>query len=59
MKLTLNIPESLSEVTLNQYKQGNSLQKPNPMTGDHAIDAVRYAMMMELENPNRGTYHLY
>ena len=40
-------------------KQGNSLQKPNPMTGDHIIDAARYAMMMELENPNRGTYHLY
>ena len=40
-------------------KQGNTLQKPNPLTGDHAIDAARYVMMMVLENPNRGKYYLY
>ena len=39
-------------------KEGNDLQKP---TGAHpdCIDAARYALMMELENPNRGEYHFY
>ena len=37
----------------------NELQKPNPLTGDHAIDAARYVIMMVLENPNRGKYYLY
>ena len=36
-------------------KEGNNLQKP---TGAHpdCIDAARYALMMQLENPNRGKY---
>ena len=54
-----NLKKELEGYIWMKDKQGNSLQKPNPMTGDHAIDAARYAMMMELENPNRGTYHLY
>ena len=39
-------------------KEGNDLQKP---TGSHpdCIDAARYALMMQLENPNRGEYHFY
>ena len=39
-------------------KEGNELQKP---TGSHpdCIDAARYALMMQLENPNRGEYHIY
>ena len=39
-------------------KEGNDLQKP---TGTHpdCIDAARYALMMQLENPNRGEYHIY
>tara|TARA_R110002012_G_scaffold113730_1_gene259815 strand:+ start:2228 stop:3397 length:1170 start_codon:yes stop_codon:yes gene_type:complete len=39
-------------------KEGNDLQKP---TGTHpdCIDAARYALMMQLENPNRGEYHFY
>ena len=39
-------------------KEGNDLQKP---TGAHpdCIDAARYALMMQLENPNRGEYHIY
>ena len=54
-----NLKKELEGYIWMKDKQGNTLQKPNPMTGDHAIDAARYAMMMELENPNRGTYHLY
>ncbi len=36
-------------------KEGNNLQKP---TGTHpdCIDAARYALMMQLKNPNRGQY---
>ena len=39
-------------------KEGNDLQKP---TGSHpdCIDAARYALMMQLENPYRGEYHIY
>ena len=39
-------------------REGNDLQKP---TGSHpdCIDAARYALMMQLENPNRGEYHFY
>jgi phage terminase large subunit len=39
-------------------KEGNDLQKP---TGAHpdCIDAARYSLMMQLENPNRGQYHFY
>jgi phage terminase large subunit len=54
-----NLKKELEGYIWMKDKQGNSLQKPNPMTGDHAIDAARYAMMMVLENPNRGTYYLY
>ena len=54
-----NLKKELEGYIWMKDKQGNSLQKPNPMTGDHAIDAARYVMMMVLENPNRGTYYLY
>ena len=40
-------------------KAGNKIQKPNPLSGDHAIDAARYALMMQLENPNKGKYFIY
>ena len=54
-----NLKNELEGYVWMKDKQGNSLQKPNPMTGDHAIDSIRYAMMMVLENPNRGEYHLF
>jgi phage terminase large subunit len=38
-------------------KSGNQLQKPQG--ADHCIDAMRYALMMELENPNKGEYFIY
>jgi len=49
---------------LNSYvwatdKNGETIQKPNPLAGDHAIDAARYSLMMQLENPNKGQYHIY
>ena len=38
-------------------KAGNVLQKPQG--ADHAIDAARYSLMMELDNPNKGEYYIY
>jgi len=35
--------------------EGNNLQKPTGLHPD-CIDACRYALMMSLENPNRGRY---
>ena len=54
-----NLKKELEGYVWMKDKQGNTLQKPNPLTGDHAIDAARYVMMMVLENPNRGKYYLY
>ena len=54
-----NLKKELEGYIWMKDKQGNTLQKPNPMNGDHAIDAARYCMMMVLENPNRGEYYLY
>lgn len=42
-----------------QDKQGNTLQKPNPTSGDHSIDAARYILVSTLENPHKGQYHIY
>lgn len=36
-------------------KEGNNIQKPSGTHPD-CIDAARYALMMQLENPNRGRY---
>jgi len=38
-------------------KTGNKLNKP--CGADHAIDAMRYAIMSQLENPNKGNYFIY
>jgi len=54
-----NLKKELEGYVWMKDKQGNTLQKPNPLNGDHAIDAARYVMMMVLENPNRGNYYLY
>jgi len=54
-----NLKKELEGYVWMKDKQGNTLQKPNPLNGDHAIDAARYVMMMVLENPNRGKYYLY
>ena len=42
-----------------QDKQGNTLQKPNPTSGDHCIDAARYILSSILENPHKGEYHIF
>jgi phage terminase large subunit len=54
-----NLIKELGGYIWMQDKQGNTLQKPNPTSGDHAIDAARYILSSILENPNRGEYHIY
>ena len=39
-------------------KQGNKLNKPIDAY-NHAIDAMRYAITSQLENPNKGNYFIY
>tara|TARA_S200002703_G_scaffold37965_1_gene33244 strand:+ start:2097 stop:3272 length:1176 start_codon:yes stop_codon:yes gene_type:complete len=54
-----NLIKELNGYVWSTDKTGNKIQKPNPLSGDHAIDAARYAIMMQLENPNKGKYHIY
>jgi phage terminase large subunit len=39
-------------------KQGNKMNKPIDAY-NHAIDAMRYAMTSQLENPHKGNYYIY
>jgi phage terminase large subunit len=39
-------------------KQGNVLNKPIDAY-NHGIDAMRYAITSQLENPNKGEYHIW
>ena len=50
-----NLIKELQGYVWAKDKEGNNIQKP---TGSHpdCIDACRYALMMQLENPNRGRY---
>ena len=50
-----NLIRELQGYVWDKDKEGNNLQKP---TGTHpdCIDAARYALMMQLKNPNRGQY---
>ena len=52
-----NLIKELQGYIWSKDKEGNDLQKP---TGTHpdCIDAARYALMMQLETPNKGTYYI-
>ena len=52
-----NLIKELQGYVWMKDKEGNQLQKPQG--ADHCIDAIRYALMMELENPNKGEYFIY
>jgi phage terminase large subunit len=54
-----NLIKELNGYIWMQDKQGNTLQKPNPTSGDHCIDAARYILSSILENPHKGEYHIY
>jgi phage terminase large subunit len=50
-----NLIKELQGYVWAKDKEGNNIQKP---TGAHpdCIDAARYALLMQLQNPNRGKY---
>jgi len=52
-----NLIKELQGYVWMKDKEGNQIQKPQG--ADHCIDAMRYALMMELENPNKGEYFIY
>ena len=53
-----NLKRELAGYVWAKDKEGNTLQKP---TGAHpdCIDAARYALTDQLENPNKGNYFIY
>jgi phage terminase large subunit len=50
-----NLIRELQGYIWQKDKEGNNLQKPTGLHPD-CIDAARYALMMQLKNPNRGNY---
>ena len=53
-----NLKRELGGYIWAKDKEGNTLQKP---TGEHpdCIDAARYVLTDQLENPNKGQYYIY
>ena len=53
-----NLKRELQGYIWSKDKEGNTLQKP---TGEHpdCIDAARYILTDQLENPNKGEYFIY
>lgn len=53
-----NLKRELAGYVWAKDKEGNTLQKP---TGEHpdCIDAARYVLTDQLENPNKGEYYIY
>jgi len=53
-----NLKRELQGYVWSKDKEGNTLQKP---TGEHpdCIDAARYVLTDQLENPNKGEYFIY
>jgi len=53
-----NFKRELAGYVWAKDKEGNTLQKP---TGEHpdCIDAARYVLTDQLENPNKGEYFIY
>jgi len=53
-----NLITELRNYTWQKDKEGGTINKPISAF-DHAIDAMRYAAMEQLKDPNRGIYHIY
>lgn len=53
-----NLKKELANYTWMQDKEGNTLNKPIDAY-NHAIDAMRYALTSQLENPHKGNYFVY
>jgi len=57
-KRSKNLINELRNYIYMTDKQGNTLNKPIDAY-NHAIDAMRYAITSQLENPNKGEYHIW
>lgn len=53
-----NLINELRNYTFMSDKMGNTLNKPIDAY-NHAIDSMRYAITSQLENPNKGEYHIW
>lgn len=53
-----NLVNELQNYIWMRDKEGNKINKPIDKF-NHAIDAMRYVTMMQLDNPHRGTYHIW
>lgn len=53
-----NLLRELRNYTWKVDSSGNAINKPIDAF-NHAIDALRYCITMELSNPNKGQYHIY
>ena len=53
-----NLMHELQNYIWMKDKEGNKINKPVDKF-NHAIDAMRYVTMMQLDNPHRGSYHIW
>jgi len=53
-----NLIHELQNYVWLKDKEGNTLNKPLDAF-NHCIDAMRYALTSQLENPNKGKYYIY
>lgn len=53
-----NLKKELGGYVWAKDKEGNQLQKPTGLHPD-CIDAARYVLTDQLENPNKGEYYIY
>jgi len=53
-----NLKRELGGYVWAKDKEGNQLQKPSGLHPD-CIDAARYVLTDQLENPNKGEYYIY
>ncbi len=55
---SVNLINELQNYVWLKDREGNTLNKPISRY-DHCIDSCRYALMMQLDNPNMGSYNLW
>jgi len=55
---SVNIIKELQNYIWLKTKDGETLNKPIDAY-NHCIDAMRYAITAQLDNPHRGSYHIY
>lgn len=57
-KRSTNLLKELRNYTWMKDKEGKTINKPVDAF-NHCIDAARYALTMQLDNPHKGSYYIY